>query len=312
MHWKKKGLIFNSDGKKEWNFSHAQVPKSDLIDNDRLRIYYGTRDKENHTRTSYIEVSPGNPENVVYIHDDHILELGRIGTFDDCGVMPSSIVNHDSKKYLYYTGWNTDVKVPYKLAIGLAVSKDGGNTFEKISEGPTIDRSYKEPISVCQPFVIVDKGLWKMWYSSFTKWGEVNGRLEPFYNIKYAESGDGVNWEISGITCIDYDDESDALGNPFVWIEDGLFKMLYSYRKNIDYRSNKEYSYRIGYSESKDGLNWIKKKNKMCLLVSEEGWDSKMIAYPNVYEFEGRKYLLYNGNGFGKTGFGYAVLENAN
>ena len=312
MRWEKKGLIFNSDGKKEWSISHAQVPKADPVDNERLRIYYGTRDSENRTRTSYIEVSLKDPGKILYIHNDHLLELGRMGTFDDCGVMPSSIVNYNNVKYLYYTGWNTDIKVPYKLAIGLARSFDGGVSFEKVSEGPVIDRSINEPISVCQPFVIIDKGIWKMWYSSFTKWGEMNGRLEPFYNIKYAESEDGVNWELMNLTCIDYDEESDALGNPFVWVDNGLYRMLYSYRKNINYRSNKNFSYRIGYAESNDGLKWAKVKDRMGLNISDEGWDSEMTAYPNLYDYDGRKYLLYNGNGFGKTGFGYAVLENGN
>jgi hypothetical protein len=34
-----------------------------------------------------------------------------------------------------------------------------------------------------------------------------------------------------------------------------------------------------------------------------------MIAYPYVYEYGGRKYMVYNGNGFGKSGFGFAVLD---
>ena len=41
---------------------------------------------------------------------------------------------------------------------------------------------------------------------------------------------------------------------------------------------------------------------------AEDGWDSVMIEYPFVYEHRGRKYMLYNGNGFGETGIGYAVL----
>ena len=40
-----------------------------------------------------------------------------------------------------------------------------------------------------------------------------------------------------------------------------------------------------------------------------EGWDCDMTAYPAVYEQAGRLYLLYNGNGFGQSGFGYAVCK---
>lgn len=309
MKWIKKGLIYASRGEKEWSRSHAQVPKADLVDENTLRIYYGTRDSNHRTRTSYIEVTPSKPQEILYVHNEYLMELGRIGTFDDCGVMPSSIVNHDNTKYLFYTGWNTDDIVPYKLAIGLSISTDGGRSFEKISEGPILDRSFNEPISVCQPFVLIDEGKWKMWYSSFTKWEKISGRFEPFYNIKYAESQDGINWKIMKVTCIDYDIDSDALGNPFVWIEDGKYKMLYSYRKNLNYRLDKVFSYKIGYAESEDGLTWAKIKNGPALDISEDGWDSEMVAYPNVYEWEGKKHLLYNGNGFGMTGFGYAVLS---
>ena len=41
---------------------------------------------------------------------------------------------------------------------------------------------------------------------------------------------------------------------------------------------------------------------------SEEGWDSLMMEYQFVYEHRGVKHMLYNGNGFGETGFGYAVM----
>jgi hypothetical protein len=35
-----------------------------------------------------------------------------------------------------------------------------------------------------------------------------------------------------------------------------------------------------------------------------------MIEYPCVFDHGGRRYLLYSGNGFGKAGFGIAVLES--
>jgi hypothetical protein len=67
--------------------------------------------------------------------------------------------------------------------------------------------------------------------------------------------------------------------------------------------------YRIGYAESDDGINWQRKDDKVGIDVSDEGWDSEMVAYPYVFEHDGEKYMLYNGNGYGETGFGYAVLE---
>jgi len=34
-----------------------------------------------------------------------------------------------------------------------------------------------------------------------------------------------------------------------------------------------------------------------------------MIEYPYVFYHKEKRYMLYNGNGFGKTGFGLAVFS---
>jgi hypothetical protein len=68
--------------------------------------------------------------------------------------------------------------------------------------------------------------------------------------------------------------------------------------------------YRIGYAESIDGINWIRKDNEIDIDVSQEGWDSEMICYPSVISVKEKTYLFYNGNNNGETGFGYAeILE---
>jgi hypothetical protein len=68
-------------------------------------------------------------------------------------------------------------------------------------------------------------------------------------------------------------------------------------------------TYRIGYAESADGLSWKRHDAQAGIDVSEEGWDSEMIAYPWVFDHGGRRYMLYNGNGYGETGIGLAVLD---
>ena len=83
--------------------------------------------------------------------------------------------------------------------------------------------------------------------------------------------------------------------------------MWYSYRGQPSITT-----YRIGYAESPDGVHWSRMDEKMHSLdVSEGGWDSEMICYPYVFDHKGKRYMLYNGNGYGKTGFGLAVLEDA-
>ncbi|MFQ5751293.1 MAG: hypothetical protein ACE5HI_04785, partial [bacterium] len=65
---------------------------------------------------------------------------------------------------------------------------------------------------------------------------------------------------------------------------------------------------RIGYAESENGLDWIRKDEEVGIEVSDEGWDSEMICYPAVISVNGTTYMFYNGNNNGETGFGYAQL----
>jgi hypothetical protein len=308
MRWIKKGLIFAPDNNFDWMASYASIPIVDKIDDSRLRIYFSTRNKQGRSLPAYLEIDSDNPQNILYLHPKPILPLGQLGTFDDDGVMPYWLVTHGSRKYLYYLGWNRQVAVSYRLSIGLAISEDSGRSYQKYSEGPICDRSVDEPYFVTAPCVLVEKHKWRMWYASCTGWKTINHTAEPFYHIKYAESEDGIRWVRTGQVCIDYDGFTDGIARPCVFLENGLFKMFYSYRSAVGYRTDPQRSYRLGYAESTDGRDWTRNDSEVGIARSECGWDSEMIEYCFLYEHHGQKYLFYNGNGFGKSGFGYAIL----
>ena len=44
------------------------------------------------------------------------------------------------------------------------------------------------------------------------------------------------------------------------------------------------------------------------LRISEQGWDDQSLAYPHVFEVDGKIYMLYLGNEVGRYGFGLARL----
>lgn len=311
MKWIKKGLIYEPNTSFEWNSKgYASVPTVYKISEDILRIYFTARDINNKTNISYIEVEADDPSNILYIHEKSVLSLGKIGMFDDCGAMVSHVIDVNNEVWMYYIGWNVRNTISYHNSIGLAISKDGGMTFEKFSEGPLFDRTYKEPYFNAAPFVLKENGIWKMWYLSNTKWVEYEGKSEPFYHIKYAESDNGIDWKREGKVAIDYKDENECgIVRACVLKDDDTYKMWYSHRNIQNYRTDKNSSYRIGYAESNDGINWIRKDNAVGIDVSESGWDSEMIEYPFVYDHNGKRYMIYNGNTFGKTGFGYSILE---
>lgn len=194
---------------------------------------------------------------------------------------------------------------------GLAISDDSGKSFQKVSEGPIADRSELDPYFNTAPSVLREGNKWQMWYVSCTGWEDDGNTLEPRYHVKYAHSSDGISWKTTGHVCIDHDQRSEAIGRPCVYKEGGVYKMLYSYRGLRNYRHDPTQSYRLGYAESPDGLSWTRRDEDVGIEPSTTGWDSEMIEYCWIGQYEGQTYLFYNGNGFGKTGFGFAVRGNS-
>jgi len=308
MAWEKLGLIF--DIKKyeiKWLKTHAMLPTPLLLD-DRIRVYFTGRDEHDHSRISFVELKREDPTKIIYIHDRPLLEVGKLGTFDDSGTLATCAIRNGDKIYLYYIGYNRRVTVPYNNSIGLALSLDEGITFKRMFEGPIVDRNMYEPYFAVSPWVMHDNDLWHLWYASGTGWIIVNDRPEPLYKIKYAHSKDGIFWQRDNITCIPPVKKGEAIARPTVIKEDGRYKMWFCYRGSEDFRDGKD-SYRIGYAEGNSPTEWIRNDKKAGIEYSREGWDSKMQAYPSVLIVDGIKYLFYNGNGFGKEGFGIAVWK---
>jgi hypothetical protein len=291
--------------------SHAQLPIPDSVDESRVRIFFGARDIQNRSRAAFLEAAASDPRHVLSVHDRPVLDVGEIGCFDDSGVIPSWMVTHGGLKWLYYVGVSVGVTTPYHYAIGLAVSSDGGCTFQRAYRGPVVERTALEPYLCTSPCVLVEGGCWKMWYACGIEWELVEGKPEPVYHIRYTESDDGVNWRRPGRISIDFASaEEGGIGRPSVLAgADGRYRMWFSYRGRRGYRTDTSQTYRIGYAESEDGLSWTRRDDLAGIDVGGDGWDSEMVAYPYVYRHAGSLKLLYNGNGFGRSGFGYASAE---
>lgn len=300
MKWKKLGLIFNPELINELNYSASLVPIVEVLDesNDLVRVYYSPRDSMNRSVLMYFDINMNNPGVILNHSKEPIFTGGKLGTFDDNGVIACSFVNTGVKKYLFYQGWNLTLTVPFISSIGIAeVKKDG---IYRLGDGPIITRSLYEPHSCASPFVIYENKKFRMWYVSLDKWELDAGSPKHFYDIKYAESTDGVLWNRFGKGAISYQNDNEyAFGRPFVLKEDGIYKMWYCYRGD---------SYRIGYAESENGIDWIRKDHEMEIDVSESGWDDEMIEYPAIFDHKGTRYLFYNGNEYGKTGIGLAKM----
>jgi hypothetical protein len=305
--WRKLGLVFQTAGDRPWSRSFAQVPTALPIDGG-IRVFYSTRDDANRTSTGFFDVLETDPTRVVRVHPHPVLGSGTRGAFDDCGAMGSAVVRDGSSVRLYYQGWNVRTTVPFHTAIGLAISRDEGLSFERYATGPIIDRSPADPFFCATP-TVVRHGDWRMWYTSGVEWRTVGEGLEPRYHIRQARSADGITWVPAGV-ALDLDGEAEGgLARPAVVPGPDGWRMWFCTRGWQDYRGGSAASYRIRQARSADGSQWSRCDDAAGIDVSPTGWDAEMTAYPNVVEAGGTCYLFYNGNGFGRSGIGVAVAE---
>ncbi len=298
LHWHKKGLLIRVSDGADWMKTHAMLPFAEHQHDDIYRVYFSSRDMYNRSLVGFADIELARTPRVIGFSERPVLGLGELGCFDDNGVTPSWIVESEGKNYLYYIGWNQRSTVRMALVAGLAVSVDRG-AFERVLRVPILDRTHDEPLTLnTAPCVMREDDRWRMWYVSGVKW--LNPDL-PTYNIKYAESKDGLHWERFGVVCIDFATPGEnALARPCVLKEDGTYKMWYSHKGD---------NYRIGYAESSDGIRWKRLDAEAGIDVSPTGWDSQMIEYAYVFNHKGNKYMLYNGNDYGKEGIGLAIAE---
>jgi len=277
------------------------LPTADHVEGDIYKIYYSGRDSENRSHIGAVTVNLFEPHRILDITENPLLSPGQLGCFDDNGVSPASIVNLGDRKLLYYIGWKPRCTTRMSVVAGLAESLDGGVSFTRVSRAPVLHRTDQEPFGIMTaPWVLKDGDIFRMWYVSGLEW--VHADL-PRYNIKYAESSDGVHWNQQGIVAIDSrDDQETSLARPCVFKEGDLYRMWYSFKYAGD-------NYVMGYAESPDGFTWTRMDDQVGIDRSLAGWDSQMVEYGAVFSHHGKKYMLYNGNGYGASGAGLAILH---
>ena len=310
ISWEKQGLIFDPRDRFDWMVAYSQVPT--ILEKDEVyRVFFTTRpapDANGYfvSHISYIDVDKTNPSNVLYVKEKPILDLGSMGTFDEFGIHPTSVNRVNGKVYLYYTGWARGASVPYETWIGLAISEDDGNTFKKISEGPIIGKQVNAPFLANGAYVFEHGDSWAMIYASAKRWIIENNKPEPVYTLNVAFSDDGIDWKEAKAGILPAILENECISRPSVLFHGGLYHMWYGYRSIVDFRGG-DLSYRIGYAYSDNLKDWTRCDEKSGIELSESGWDSEMMSYPQVIKNNNNLTMFYNGNFFGKNGFGYAT-----
>ena len=316
MKWKKLGKIFDPTEHKLSNncFEFAQSPQT-LVFDTFVRIYFSTREKDKTgkylSHISFVDFDK-KFQNILNVSTNTVIPLGDLGCFDEHGIFPINIFKDKDKILAYTTGWNRKISVSADASIGLAICTDDGLTFQKVGNGPVLTSSLNEPFLVGDAFVSKFENTYHMWYIYGSRWITDPEETAPqrVYKIVHATSNDGINWEKEGKDIIpDKLNENECQALPTVIKHNDLYHMFFCFRYATDFRKNKNRGYRIGYAYSLDLINWTREDEHAGINLSEGEWDSDMMCYPHVFNCDGRIYLLYNGNEFGRFGFGIALLE---
>lgn len=319
--WKKLGLIFAPEMIKQrpaWMHSFAQAPNAVMFD-DFVRVYFCCRPLPDHRQQfvsycAFVDFSKDGKFEILNVAKEPVLDLGELGTFDEFGTYPVSVIRSDETLLAYYGGWTRCESVPFNISLGMAMSNLEGTHFTKHSVGPVLSHTPDEPFVVTSPKIRKFEGKWWLSYTAGVRWIlGTDGKPEIIYKLKIASSENGVDWvKLNRNLVPDVLGEDEAQACPDIFFADGLYHMYFCFREGLDFRSDVAKSYRIGYAYSTNLIDWKRDDSIVNIPASLSGWDSEMIAYPNVFEMNGSVYMLYAGNGNGKTGFGIAKLEREN
>jgi hypothetical protein len=295
--WKKLGRVFCAAGEAEWMQSHAYVPTPFLLTPDVIRVYVAFFDVDRVGRVGWVDVLTDQPTTIVGISETPALGPGDLGSFDDNGVTPMCVVTDDDENLrLYYTGWQLFDSVRYLMLTGAAVSRDGGNLFERLRTTPVLDRTTNELIARTAAYVIRSSAAWQIWYSAGSSTALVDGQHTPTYSIRYAESADGLEWPDEGREVLRPQPPDEfGVGRPCAVGDDELWYSVRSLSKG----------YRIAVARADD--RGVFRRADPGIEPSPEGWDSEMLCFPQVIDTRAGRYLFYNGNDYGRTGFGVAT-----
>jgi predicted GH43/DUF377 family glycosyl hydrolase len=314
FYWKKLGRVFVPQEimGRSWLADFAQAPAT-LVFDDFVRVYFSCRPKPDVngqyvSYSAFVDLDRADLFKVKAVAEKPVLMLGGLGEFDEFGTYPISVVRDGDHVRAYYGGWTRCESVPFNVAIGVAVSSDGGETFRKMGSGPILSYSPNEPFILSGPKVRRFDNHWQLFYIAGRMWKLVDGRAEPVYKIRLAISQDGLHWRKFDRDLIaSRVEEDEAQASPDVIYANGKYHMFFCYRYSSHYR-DKENGYRIGYASSVDLVNWVRDDSKAGIDVSDYGWDAEMISYPHVFELDGRTYMAYLGDQVGRYGFGLAEL----
>jgi hypothetical protein len=301
MHWRKLGQLYRPENVHPKLKTHAANPLAISLSGDVYRIFFSGRDGQNRSSIGFVDVDIVRRE-LVSICDKPVFEYGPANSFYSHGVSIGNCYETEGRRYILFMGWQIPPGEHWHGQIGrLVLEKNFSVQID--SDEPFMNTDLTDPVSLSYPWVLRGRdGFYRMWYGSTVTWDTGNG--EMLHVVNHAISADGHKWQRRGLSVPYKLGQAQAFSRPTV-IGDasGEYHMWFSYRSGWGQK------YRIGYASSQDCERWDLRIDQAGIDVSFSGWDSEMIEYPFVFDHKSERFLLYNGNGYGHTGFGLATLE---
>lgn len=318
LSWKKLGRVFNpaAQGVGQWMREFAQCPTPFLLDDHTLRVYISCRperggDAQYVSHPGYVDLDRADPTRVLGVSPKPLLPLGGMGAFDEFGIMPCSVVRDGERVLMYYTGWTRMSSVPYTVGIGVALSRDGGESFERIGEGPVLGLTLHEPYLVNSPAVKIVDGVWHMWYLTGTGWLQTEGKPEPTFHIVHASSDDGLHWRRDARPVLEAASEHECQDIFLPFRRGDRWHAVFAHRKPLGFRTDPSSMYRLGYASSDNLQDWTRDDAQAGIAPgSGSEWDAQMLCSTQVLDVDGRLLMFYCGNEIGRWGFGIAELTS--
>lgn len=271
----------------------------------RLRLFVASADEHIVSRIGWIDLDGHDPRRVLDVASQPVLGIGKPGMFDDNGVNPSHIVSMgDGSVRLYYVGYQLLRQVPYTLFAGMAVGTDRGEEFIRCQPTPVLERGPGETLFRTACFVHMENAAdWHAWYIGGGEFHPTDGRMQPRYSLCYVSSRDGISWPCPGQTLLRPEGDEIGFGRPWIMPDpEHRWRMWYSVRSPRGYR--------LGTAVSDNRFAWSRQDQEVGIEPTPGDWDGEMICYAAIVDTGGNRYMFYNGNGYGRTGVGLAVLEH--
>lgn len=302
--WRKRGLVFDTarHGAGAWMRHAALTPTPHVIDDDLIRVYAGFRDGDGVSRIGFVDVRADDPTRIVRVSREPVLDIGRAGCFDDNGLILGDVVDAPGGLCMFYVGFQRVARAKFLAFTGLARSRDGGESFERVQETPILDRAPgRSTIAAVHSAAYAD-GRWHLWYAVGDDWETIGDKPFPRYHIRHAQAADLLAIPREDTVCLRPQGDEYRIGRPRVYRVGDKYVMYFT-------RGTIGGDYRAGVAWSADGVHWTRADETFGLALSREGWDSRALCYPALCAHRGKLWMFYNGNDMGADGFGVAEAD---